>query len=33
MNVAVRNREHLEQLLKNLRRVRSVQRVERFMAE
>ncbi|RMX15432.1 bifunctional (p)ppGpp synthetase/guanosine-3',5'-bis(diphosphate) 3'-pyrophosphohydrolase [Vandammella animalimorsus] len=33
MNVAVRNRAHLEQLLKNLRRVRSVQRVERFMAE
>ncbi|RRD66859.1 bifunctional (p)ppGpp synthetase/guanosine-3',5'-bis(diphosphate) 3'-pyrophosphohydrolase [Comamonadaceae bacterium OH2310_COT-174] len=33
MNVAVRNRGHLEQLLKNLRRVRSVQRVERFMAE
>lgn len=33
MTVTVRNEEHLEQLLRNLRRVRAVQRAERFLPD
>lgn len=33
MTVTVRNQDHLEQLLRNLRRVRAVQRVQRFLPD